>query len=182
MQNSGKPEFCWHPSKESASFKAMDCRVKPGNDADGQLAKSKESIAALLAASALTGAEPIEALLLLVAQRSVELLERGLDGLHRAQHRIEPLLHRLQAADGRERRGGGAIRVQQIDRLGRGVLQLLERAALRSIGLHGAFDPLQRQARDTRCALAADLRQAALSLLLVRIVGAERVEACLLLV
>jgi len=32
MQNSGKPEFCWHPSKESASFKAMDCRVKPGND------------------------------------------------------------------------------------------------------------------------------------------------------
>src|SRR5262249_50062945 len=50
-------------------------------------------------ASALRGAEPIETLLLLVAQRSVKLLERGLDGLHRAQHRIEPLLHRLQAAD-----------------------------------------------------------------------------------
>src|SRR5262249_52803818 len=124
-------------------------------------------------ASALRGAEPIETLLLLVAQRSVELLERRLDGLIRAQHRIKPLLHRLQAADRRKRPGGGAIRVQQIDRLGRGVLQLLERAALRPIGLHRAFDPLQRQACDARCALAADLRQAALSLLLVRIVGAE---------
>jgi hypothetical protein len=32
MQNSGKPEFCRHPSKRSTSFKKMDCRVKPGND------------------------------------------------------------------------------------------------------------------------------------------------------
>ena len=45
--------------------------------------------------SALAGAEPIETFLLLVAERCVELVERGLNGLHRAQHRIEPLLHRL---------------------------------------------------------------------------------------
>ncbi len=75
-----------------------------------------------LPASALGGAEPIETFLLLVAQRSVKLLERGLHGLHRAQHRVEPLLHRLQAADWRERPIGGALRAQQIDRLGRGVL------------------------------------------------------------
>src|SRR5262249_47554227 len=134
-----------------------------------------------LVASTLRGAEPIEALLLLVAERSVKLLERGLDGLHRAQHRIEPLLHRLQAADGRERWVGGAIRAQQIDRLRRGVLQVLERAALRSIRSHGAFDPLQGQACDARHSLAADLRQIALRLLLARILGAERVAAPLLL-
>jgi hypothetical protein len=43
MQNSGKPEFCRHPSKRSTSFEKMDCRVisaftrvfrraMPGND------------------------------------------------------------------------------------------------------------------------------------------------------
>src|SRR5262245_58511697 len=73
-------------------------------------------------ASALSGAEAIEALLLLVAKGAIKLLERGLHGLHRAQHCIEPLLHRLQAADRRERPIGGAIRVQQIDRLGGGIL------------------------------------------------------------
>ena len=36
------------------------------------------------AASALSGAEPVETLLLLVAERAVKLLERGLHGLHRA--------------------------------------------------------------------------------------------------
>src|SRR5262245_8010996 len=136
-----------------------------------------------LSRSALRRAEPIEALLLLVAERSVKLREGGLDRLHGAQHRIEPLLHRLQAADRRERSIGGAIRAQLIDRLGCGVLQVLERAALRPIRLHGAFDPLQRQACDARCTLAADLRQIALRLLLIGIIlGAERIEACLLLV
>src|SRR6266481_2464673 len=86
-------------------------------------------------ASALSGAESIEPLLLLVAQRCVELLERGLYGLHGAQHRIEPLLHRLQAADRGERPIGGTIRAQQTDRLRRGVLQFLERAALAAVGL-----------------------------------------------
>src|SRR5262245_32738738 len=103
------------------------------------------------AASALSEAEPVETLLLLVAERAIKLLERGLHGLHRAQHRVEPLLHRLQTADRRERPIGGAIRVQQIDRFGGGVLQFLEGAALRPIGLHGAFDPFQRQAREARC-------------------------------
>ena len=37
-----------------------------------------------LAALALSGAEPVETLLLLVAERAVKLLERGLHGLHRA--------------------------------------------------------------------------------------------------
>jgi hypothetical protein len=32
MQNSGKPEFCGHPSKSNESSKGMGCRVKPGND------------------------------------------------------------------------------------------------------------------------------------------------------
>ena len=36
------------------------------------------------AASALSGAEPVETLLLLVAERAVKLLERRLHGLHRA--------------------------------------------------------------------------------------------------
>src|SRR5260370_16739095 len=43
----------------------------------------------------------MEPSLLLVPNRPVELRECGLHGLHRAQHRIEPLLHRLQAADRR---------------------------------------------------------------------------------
>jgi hypothetical protein len=90
------------------------------------------------AASALSGAEPVETLLLLVAERAIKLFERGLHGLHRAQHRVEPLLHRLQTADRRERPISGAIRVQQIDRFGRGVLQFLEGAALRPIGLRSA--------------------------------------------
>src|SRR5262245_25964403 len=63
------------------------------------------------AASALSGAEPVETLLLLVAERTIKLFERGLHGLHRAQHRVEPLLHRLQTADRRERPISGAIRV-----------------------------------------------------------------------
>src|SRR4029450_8866200 len=74
-------------------------RPRPGND---------------LVASALRGAEPIETLFLLVAERAVKLLERGLHGLHRAQHCIEPLLHRLQAADRGERSIRGALRAQQI--------------------------------------------------------------------
>jgi hypothetical protein len=49
--------------------------------------------------------------------------------------------------------------------------------------LHCSFDPLQGQACDARHALAADLRQIALDLLLVGIlVRAERVEARLLLI
>src|SRR5262245_14846691 len=156
----------------STQFSTLDSRFR-GNE--------RSVVAA--AASALRGAQPIETLLLLVAERCVKLLKRGLNGLHRAQHRIKPLLHRLQAADRRERAIGRTIRAQQIDRLGGGVLQLLEGAALRLAGPYGLFDPLQRQARDARCALAADLRQIALDLLLVRIfVGAERVEAGLLLV
>ena len=74
------------------------------------------------AASALSGAEPVETLLLLVAERAIKLFERGLHGLHRAQHRVEPLFHRLQSADRRERPISGAIRVQQIDRFGGGIL------------------------------------------------------------
>ena len=88
----------------------MDCRVKPGNDG---LASR---------ASALRGAQPVETLLLLVAERCVKLLERRLNRLHRAQHRIEPLLYRLQTADRRERPISGAIRGQQIDRFGGGIL------------------------------------------------------------
>ena len=71
---------------------------------------------------ALSGAQPIETLFLLVAERAVKLLERGLHGLYRAQHRIEPLLHRLQTADRGERPISGAIRAQQIDRFGGGIL------------------------------------------------------------
>src|SRR5262249_56716408 len=65
------------------------------------------------AASALSGAEPVETLLLLVAERAIKLFERGLNCLHRAQHRVEPLLHRLQTADLSERPISGAIRGQQ---------------------------------------------------------------------
>jgi len=65
------------------------------------------------AASALSVAESVETLLLLVAERAIKLFERGLHGLHRAEHRVEPLLHRLQMADRRERPISGAIRVQQ---------------------------------------------------------------------
>src|SRR5215471_1870043 len=74
------------------------------------------------AASALSGAEPVETLLLLVAERAIKLFERGLHGLHRVQHRVEPLLHRLQAADRRERAVGRALRAQQTGSFSRGVL------------------------------------------------------------
>src|SRR5947208_10395396 len=41
----------------------------------------------------LRGGEAVEALLLLVAERAVEALERRLHQLDGAQHRIQPLLH-----------------------------------------------------------------------------------------
>ena len=84
--------------------------------------------------------QPIEAFLLLVAERAVELLEHGLDGLHRLEHRSEPLLHGFQPDHRRERLVSWAIRFQEIDGLGGRVLELLERGALRFIGLHGPFD------------------------------------------
>jgi hypothetical protein len=42
--------------------------------------------------------------------------------LHPAQHCVEPLLHRLQTADRRERPISGAIRTQEIGGLGGGIL------------------------------------------------------------
>src|SRR5439155_360897 len=100
-----------------------------------------------VAVSALRGAESIEPLLLLVAKRCIKLLERGLHGLHRAQHGVEPLLHRLQTANRRERAVGRAVRAQQIGSLSGGVLQVIQRAALRIVGPHRSFDPLQRPIR-----------------------------------
>src|SRR5260370_25177929 len=72
--------------------------------------------------SPLSGAEPIETFLLLVAERCVKLLERRLHGLHRPQHGVEALLHRLQAANRRERPVGLALPAQQIGSVSRGVL------------------------------------------------------------
>jgi hypothetical protein len=94
--------------------------VKASLSADEILIPSK--IVQACARSALRGAEAIETLFLLVAERAVKLLERGLHGLHRAQHCIEPLLHRLQADNRGERSIRGALRAQQIGRLGRGIL------------------------------------------------------------
>src|SRR5262245_36470898 len=56
------------------------------------------------AASALSGAEPVETLLLLVAERGVKLLERGLHGSHRAQRLPKGLPHRrlIDDADTRD--------------------------------------------------------------------------------
>src|SRR5436309_2630271 len=135
-----------------------------------------------VAVSALRGAESIEPLLLLVAKRCIKLLERGLHGLHRVQHGVEPLLHRLQTANRRERAVGRAVRAQQIGSLSGGVLQVVQRAALRIVGPHRPFDALRWQPGNPGGARAADLRQIALRLLLIGIVGAERVEARLLLV
>src|SRR5260370_4649780 len=72
--------------------------------------------------SPLSGAEPIETFLLLVAERCIKLLQRRLPGLHLAQHGAESLLHRLHTANRRERPVGRALRAQQIGRVSRGAL------------------------------------------------------------
>src|SRR5262249_8411539 len=126
--------------------------------------------------------QAIEPLLLLVAQRAIELLQRRLDRLHCAQHRIEPLLHGLEPHHRRERAVGRAIRLEQLDRLRGGVLQLPEGAALRLIRAYGPLDLGDRQAGNASCALATHLRQITLVLLVRDLVRPERVETRLLLV
>ncbi len=61
------------------------------------------------ALSAPGGGEPVEALFLLVAERAVEFRQRRLDGIHRLQHGLEPLLHRFEPNDRGERLVGGAV-------------------------------------------------------------------------
>ena len=50
-----------------------------------------------------SGAQRIETRLLLIAEHVIELDERGLHSLRRAERRIESLFHRLDAANGCER-------------------------------------------------------------------------------
>src|SRR5262249_61683070 len=82
---------------------------------------------------------------------------------------------------GRARQLVREILAQKISSVSRGALQFLECAALRLVGRHRPFDTIHRQAGDPRGARVADLRQIALRLLLIGVVGAQRVESRLLL-
>src|SRR5262249_28695619 len=130
------------------------------------------------------GTQRIEARLLFIAQRIVELRERRLHGLHRGERGIEPLLHRLDPTRGGERLVGRAIDLEAFRRLDRRILQFVERGPLRWHGLDGLGDAIDRQVGHGRRLLIAKPRE--IELVLCRGVGIIRrrdgVEARLLLV
>jgi hypothetical protein len=72
----------------------------------------------------------VEPRLLLVVQRSVEVIERQMHGLDRLQHRVEPFADRRKSCGGRERAVGRARGVEQASRLGGGVLERDKTCAL----------------------------------------------------
>jgi hypothetical protein len=67
--------------------------------------------------SACTWIQAIEALFLLVIERTVKFRERRLQRFHRSQHRIESLLHYFEASDRRKRAIGRAVGFEQLDGL-----------------------------------------------------------------
>src|SRR5258707_933882 len=99
------------------------------------------------AVSALSGAEPVETLLLLVAERAIKLFERGLHGLHRAPRLHAGLAPVPQGRDPPRRRAWQrrrTRRLEDVERLRGGVLELVEHGALGIIRLDRLRDSLDR--------------------------------------
>src|SRR6266436_8689628 len=104
----------------------------------------------------------VEACFLLVAKPVIELRERGLHGRHRTVRGCKPLLHGLDAARGRDCRIDRAISLKPFCRLGGHILQFVKRRPLRWRRLRRLGNAVERQVRDRRRPLAAELGEGAL--------------------
>ena len=96
---------------------------------------------------------------LLVAQETVEFLQRRLHGLHRRDHRLDALLHGREPVRGGERDIGRAGGLDVLCRLDRGVGEIVERGALFVGRLDGLLELIDWQAGDVAAVRAAHLRQ-----------------------
>src|SRR5882724_1011798 len=131
--------------------------------------------------------QPIEARLLLAAQRGIELIQCRLHQFGCLHHGLEPLLHRLQPSDRRERHVVRAGGLQLLNGLLRRRAQAVERFLLRARRAYHGLDPFDRQVGQAGLRIAAGigLRVRVLLRLALRTladIGAERIETCLLLV
>ncbi len=120
----------------------------------------------------------IKARLLFIAQRIVKFPERGPYGLHRAERGVEPLLHRLDSSGRGQHLIGRALRLEPFRRLDRGILQFIERNALRRRGLNRLGDAIDRQVGNARRSLVAEPREIALVLRGGTAVGMLRSTEC----
>src|SRR5262245_28099664 len=75
--------------------------------------------------------EPVEARLLLAAERAVEAIERRLHDIERLQRCLEPLLHRSDAAGRRQVCLAGATRLEVLGSAACGLDERFERGRLR---------------------------------------------------
>src|SRR5262249_44393815 len=89
----------------------------------------------------------IEARLLLVIERAVELLERRPHGAYRRQHGLEPLAHRLDPPRRCARQRRRARCLEGVEGLRVGVLEVVEEAALGVVRLDGLRNPLDGPVR-----------------------------------
>src|SRR5262249_61359229 len=98
--------------------------------------------------------ERIEARLLLVVERLIELLNHWPHSAHRLQHGLEPLLHGRDPPRRRAWQRRRTRRLEDVERLRGGVLELVEHGALGSIRLDRLRDSLDRPIGQP-CGLAA---------------------------
>ena len=126
----------------------------------------------------------VEPRLLLVVQRSVEVIERQMHGLDRLQHRVEPFADRRKSCGGRERAVGRARGVEHAIRLGGGVLERDKTCALCPGRVHRLVDfggrPIEHAGlRTTALGERAGGRRRGLALTLIL---AERGQPCFLII
>src|SRR6516225_5240756 len=98
----------------------------------------------------LISAHRIEACLLLVAEKTVESCERGLDGLHRCECAREPLLHGFGPSHRREHLVARALSLERGGRLCRSLPQLFEHCALGFARLYRLRNAIYRQVSHAR--------------------------------
>src|SRR3954451_4156198 len=101
--------------------------------------------------------ESIEAGLLFVRERTVELVERGLDDIDRLLHRLDALLHRRESAGCRRCNLGRTGCADQLCRLDRGIAEFVEACVLRVRRLHRGCDLINRQADNVAAIASAEL-------------------------
>src|SRR4029077_3227623 len=87
----------------------------------------------------------MEARFLFVIERFIELSQRGLHRVQSLQHGIESILHRCQAPSRRKRLTLLAASLENVRRLRRSIVEILQRGLLTHAQLDGSLDPRNRQ-------------------------------------
>ena len=102
-------------------------------------------------------ADRVEARLLLVGERLVELLQRRPHDPQRLVRRGQPGQHRLEPSGRCHRERAAARRLERLGGLRRRLLHLVEHGALLGRRLHGALDVGERPCGDALVGIAAEL-------------------------